>query len=94
MKDAKAMLLRLAVLAALIIAADRFLLYRLRHSDIKDWGVVNSILAGRVNAQILVSGSSRAVYHYDCGRIEKITGKTCYNIGFAASLLAEQYTFP
>lgn len=44
-------------------------------------GAFNRAMAGEVNAQIVISGSSRALVHYDPRIIERVTGKTAYNLG-------------
>ncbi len=45
------------------------------------FGVSNLIVTGRVNADIVISGSSRAVSHYDPKTIEQWTGLKTFNIG-------------
>ena len=42
-------------------------------------------MQGRVNADIIISGSSRATYHYDPRVIESTTGRTTFNIGKVGS---------
>jgi hypothetical protein len=53
-------------------------------------GIMNSIMTGQVNASVLVSGSSRAMYHYDVRIIEEQTGQSAYNIGRDGTKLHEQ----
>lgn len=49
------------------------------YQEITKW---NEVIQGGIEAEILVVGSSRALVHFDCEYIEKVTGKTCYNLGF------------
>ena len=49
------------------------------YREITKW---NEVIQGGIDAEILVLGSSRALVHFDCEYIEKVTGKTCYNLGF------------
>jgi hypothetical protein len=45
------------------------------------YGVSNRVMGGKVNAEIVISGSSRALTHYESEIIEKITGFSTFNIG-------------
>lgn len=47
--------------------------------------VWNQIVDGKAEADILISGSSRALVNFDCGAISAVTGKTCFNIGLDGS---------
>lgn len=49
------------------------------YREVTKW---NEVIQGRIDAEILVIGSSRALVHFDCEYIEKVTGKSCYNLGF------------
>ena len=49
------------------------------YREITKW---NEVVQGGINAEILVVGSSRALVHFDCEYIEKVSGKSCYNLGF------------
>ena len=53
----------------------------LRRLTTGPYGVTNRIVQGRVNAEILISGSSRAARHYDPRVIEAVTGRSAFNIG-------------
>lgn len=55
--------------------------YGLRHTRTSQFGAFNAVMDGRVNAEILVSGSSRALSHYDPRIIQKVTGRSAYNLG-------------
>jgi hypothetical protein len=57
----------------------------LRRIDTSSFGVFNRIMEGRINSDILISGSSRAMVHYDPRIIEAATGVSVYNIGLNGS---------
>ena len=52
---------------------------RMVNSD--TFGAWNTAMQGRAGAQIIISGSSRAAYHYDPRTIEQATRLTAFNIG-------------
>ncbi len=70
-----------ALVVALLFAVDRAIGHGLRKVETSSFGVTNRIVAGKVNADIVISGSSRALSHYDARLIEQITGQTTFNIG-------------
>lgn len=74
--------LLLGLLAAVLNAAINFGLKRIKVSK---FGALNRIMTGQVNADIIISGSSRALSHYDPRVIQSRTGRTAYNIGMNAS---------
>ncbi len=84
MPPAKA-LRRLAAFFALIIALiflmNALISTGLRQVNTSYYGAWNAAMQGRVNADIVISGSSRASYHYDPRAIEAATGRTAFNIG-------------
>ncbi len=45
------------------------------------FGVSNQIVKGQINADIIITGSSRAVSHYDPRIITSVTGLKAFNIG-------------
>jgi len=53
----------------------------LRKIETSGFGVTNQIVNGQINADIVISGSSRAQTHYDPRIIEQATGLSTYNIG-------------
>jgi hypothetical protein len=57
------------------------------------FGVSNRIMSGQVNAEIIISGSSRALTHYESAIIEKITGYRTFNIGRNGSQTDMQLAF-
>ena len=57
----------------------------LRNIHTSSFGVWNRIVAGDINAAILVSGSSRALSHYDPRVIQERTKLATFNIGLNGS---------
>lgn len=53
----------------------------LRRHRTSAFGVSNRVMDGKANAEILVSGSSRALTHYDSRIIQQVTGRSTFNIG-------------
>lgn len=53
----------------------------LRRIKTDQFGVSNRIVEGNINADIIITGSSRAVSHYDPRIIQSITGLSAFNIG-------------
>jgi hypothetical protein len=80
---------RLLILAAVIVAAMFVLHYAategLRRITTSSFGVFNRIVDGEINAEIVISGSSRALNHFDPRVIEAQTGASAYNIGVNGS---------
>jgi hypothetical protein len=73
------------LLALLAIAFDRTIDFGLRRIGTGEFGVWNRIVKGNINADIVISGSSRALTHYDSRVIEQRTGRTTFNIGLNGS---------
>lgn len=57
----------------------------LRRVETGALGVFNRIVDGRINATVLVTGSSRALNHYDPREITKRAGVSAWNIGVNGS---------
>jgi hypothetical protein len=57
----------------------------LRRINTSSLGVWNRIVNGKINADIVISGSSRALTHYDPRLIEEPTGLAAFNIGLNGS---------
>jgi hypothetical protein len=57
----------------------------LRSLDTGDFGVWNRIVQGRINADVVISGSSRALTHYDPRLLGQALGRSVYNIGLNGS---------
>jgi len=76
---------RLAVFAALMFslasAFDALADAGLRRITTSKFGSLNRAMSGKVNAAIVVNGSSRALVHYDPRIIEDATGQSAYNLG-------------
>jgi hypothetical protein len=69
------------MVVVLVFGLDAIITSGLRHIRTSQYGVSNRMMAGEVNAQIVITGSSRAVSHYDPRVIETSTGRTAFNIG-------------
>jgi len=67
------------------IATDRLINAGLRRVETSSFGVFNKIVRGDVNAEILISGSSRALTHFDPRVIAQQTGLKTFNIGINGS---------
>ncbi len=59
--------------------------FGLKRIKVSKFGALNEIMSGHVNADIIISGSSRALNHYDPRIIQNLTGRSAYNIGVNAS---------
>jgi hypothetical protein len=57
----------------------------LRRIETAHFGVFNRIVDGRINAELLITGSSRALTHYDPRIIQQATGYKTFNIGLNGS---------
>lgn len=69
------------VFGAAAWAANAFITGGLRRIRTSDYGVANQLVRGAINADIVITGSSRAYDHYDPRVIGAITGQTAFNIG-------------
>jgi hypothetical protein len=70
-----------AFLAAVAFGLNALITFGLRRVKTGQYGVSNRIMRGQINAQIVVSGSSRALSGFDPRVIEATTGLSAYNIG-------------
>jgi hypothetical protein len=68
-----------AILLAFVV--DYGISIGLRRIKTSDFGISNQLVAGQINGEILISGSSRAVCHYDPELIQDVTGLRTFNIG-------------
>ncbi|CAM5798271.1 hypothetical protein [Rhizobacter fulvus] len=75
----------LSLVVALAFALDAFIGFGLRSVSTGDFGEWNRIVDGRINADIVISGSSRALTHYDPRLLASATGLSAYNIGLNGS---------
>lgn len=73
------------LIIALAFALDTVICSGLRQIKTSGFGVSNKIVEGKINADIVVSGSSRALTHYDPRIIQERTRKTAFNIGLNGS---------
>lgn len=85
----KIFLLKLSFISLILVgfcyALDWLINEGLRTSNYKDVSKWNEVISGGIDSELLIVGSSRALVHYDCEIIEKIIGKSCYNLGFDAA---------
>jgi len=75
----------LAISFLLSILIQLALFGAIRKISVGDFGVLNAISRGDVNAEMLICGSSRAYVQYDPEILEGISGLSCYNIGINGS---------
>jgi hypothetical protein len=73
------------VLTIALVATDALVDEGLRRIDTSAFGVFNRITKGQINADVIVSGSSRALNHFDPRIIQKRTGHSAFNIGINGS---------
>jgi hypothetical protein len=76
-----------------LLGLDRAVNFGMHRIKTSGFGVSNRIMSGQVNAEIVVSGSSRALTHYESEVIEKITGYSTFNIGRNGSQTDMQLAF-
>ncbi len=81
------------IFAGILYGMDWLVNSGLRKLESSAFGVSNRIMTGRVNADIVISGSSRALTHYDSRIIQKITGRSVFNIGRNGSQTDMQLAF-
>ena len=82
-----------ALLALLVFATHAAITHGLRSTRTSQFGTLNRVMDGEVNADIVITGSSRAVVHYDPRVIEKATGLTAFNLGRNGSQTDMQVAF-
>ena len=69
----------------LMIGSNAMINAGLRRIKTSQFGVWNQIMQGKINAEIVICGSSRALTHYDPRIIQQITGSRTFNIGLNGS---------
>lgn len=69
------------ILLVLIFVCNAFLDAQMKKLNYEDASVWNEIAKGGIDAEVVISGSSRAATHIDPSLISKETGKSCYNLG-------------
>jgi hypothetical protein len=65
----------------------------LRRIKTSTFGASNQIMEGDVNAQVVITGSSRALLQYDPRIIQSITGRSAFNLGRNGSQTDMQVAF-
>ena len=70
-----------SLVVAVFATVDSLITFGLRRVDTAEFGAMNGIVSGRINATVLISGSSRALNHYDPREITRRTGVAAWNIG-------------
>lgn len=78
---AKRIALFFAFLLLSLFGFHHLIQFGMRRIETGEFGVTNRIVSGKVNAEIVISGSSRALTHYDPRVIQEITGRSTFNIG-------------
>ncbi len=53
----------------------------LRRISTSKFGSLNRVVSGKVNTEVVINGSSRALNHYDPRIISQVTGLSAYNLG-------------
>jgi hypothetical protein len=76
--------------AVVAVAVHGAINHGLRSIETSQFGAFNTVVSGQANAGIVISGSSRALCHYDPRIIQEITGLSAYNIGMNASQIDVQ----
>jgi hypothetical protein len=91
----KNFLIRFTLFALLLLTlswlADKLISSALRRSKQLDYGVWNDLLEGKVNADIIIHGSSRAWVQVNPARFEDVFKRKTYNLGIDAYGFHMQY---
>ena len=69
------------VVTVLVFSLNAMITSGLRHLKTGQYAVSNRIMQGQVNTQIVITGSSRALSHYDPRIIRNGTGRSAFNLG-------------
>lgn len=69
------------IVTALVFGLNAMITSGLRRIRTSQYGVSNRLMRGEINAQIVITGSSRAVSHYDPRIIQLRTGLSAFNLG-------------
>jgi hypothetical protein len=85
MRTWRRILLFFCLFAGWAFALDRLIDAGLRRVQTSHYGVINRTASGSINADIIISGSSRALVHYDPVILQEISGLSAYNLGADAS---------
>jgi hypothetical protein len=79
-----------AVLTVMAYGLDALIASGLRAIPTSKFGSMNRVMSGRVNAAIVINGSSRALVHFDPRIIQAITGHSAYNLGMNSTQIDVQ----
>ncbi len=74
----------------LAVVLDWAIDHGLKRITTSNYGVVNRVVAGRINTEVVISGSSRALAHYDPAIIGRVVGASAFNLGQDGSHTEEQ----
>jgi hypothetical protein len=69
------------LIAVLAFGLSAFITSGLRSLKTTQFGVSNQIMEGKVNARVVITGSSRALSHYDPRIMERVNGVSAFNLG-------------
>jgi len=75
------------LVAGIAIGLHMLLMHGLRSRTTDVFGVWNDVVGGRAQADVLFTGSSRSLVHFDAEAIGKRTGLRAYNIGMDGTQL-------
>jgi len=81
------------IIVVLVFAMNAVVTCGLRRIKTSAFGASNQIMEGKVNAQVVITGSSRALVQYDPRIIEAVTGRTAFNLGRNGSQTDMQVAF-
>jgi hypothetical protein len=84
-RDILRMGLFFVVVLTAAVATDFAITSGLRRIETSAFGDLNRIVDGKINATVLITGSSRAVNHFDPRAITAATGAAAWNIGLNGS---------
>ena len=70
-----------AVLTVMVFALNAMITSGLRRIRTSQYGAWNQMMEGKINARIVITGSSRAASHYDPRIIAATTGRSAFNLG-------------
>lgn len=69
-----------------LFLVDKLLTTSLKNANQNDYAIWTKVIDGKIDADIAVVGSSRALVHYDCSLIESLTTyRDCINLGLNGS---------
>ena len=73
------------LIVVLAFSFDALVTAGLRRIPTSKFGALNRVVNGKVNADIVINGSSRALVHYDPRILERATGLSAFNLGMNAT---------